>query len=112
MSRNFATTYNVIRKEFGSLKGAITWAIRIKWLPLSPINNWPQIKIRRLKRFEWKCDIDRRIGTHKREMLKSRQGRQLYSFPTEPSCQPAIRQKIRVRATPGVFGRLPGGRLG
>ena len=51
-----------VRKEFGSLKAAITWAVRNKRLPVSPISDWPQIKVRRLKRFEWKSDIDRMIA--------------------------------------------------
>ena len=50
-----------VRKEFGSLKAAIAWAVRHKRFPVSPINDWPQVKIRRLKRFEWKSDIDRMI---------------------------------------------------
>ena len=50
-----------LRKEFGSLKAAIAWAVRNKRLAVSPISEWPQVKVRRLKRFEWKTDIDRMI---------------------------------------------------
>jgi integrase len=50
-----------VQKEFGSLKAAISWAIKTEKIPQSPIKVWPHVKVSRLRRFEWKSDIDRMI---------------------------------------------------
>ena len=62
-----------LRKEFGSLKAAVSWAVRNKRIPVSPISDWPQVKIRRLKRFEWKSDIDRMIASQTFETQSEKQ---------------------------------------
>lgn len=71
-----------LRKEFGSLKAAIRWAVSQKCLPRSPVADWPQVKVRRLKRFEWKSDINRMIaaqsfesGVERRAFLKEMSAR-------------------------------------
>ncbi|NOX58379.1 MAG: hypothetical protein GXP29_05900, partial [Planctomycetes bacterium] len=53
-----------IKKELGSLKAALTWAIDNKLIPSNPINRWPVIKTQRQKHFEWKSDIDAVIASH------------------------------------------------
>jgi site-specific recombinase XerD len=52
-----------VQKEFGSLKAAISWAIKTEKIPQSPIKVWPHVKVSRLRRFEWKSDIDRMIDS-------------------------------------------------
>jgi integrase len=52
-----------VQKEFGSLKAAIAWAIKTEKIPQSPIKVWPHVKVSRLRRFEWKSDIDRMIAS-------------------------------------------------
>ena len=54
----------LLKKELGSLKAAIDWAVRTGMLGKSPIKEWPKIRVQRLKRFEWKTDIDAMVAGH------------------------------------------------
>ncbi|MCH7702890.1 MAG: site-specific integrase [Planctomycetes bacterium] len=53
-----------IKKEVGSLKAAIRWAIDEKLLSSNPIRRWPTLKTQRQKHFLWKSDIDAVIAEH------------------------------------------------
>jgi|GEM_PF-2605511 len=53
-----------INRELGTLRSAIKWAVKAKLLEADPIVDWPSLKTKRQKRFEWKSDIDEMIESH------------------------------------------------
>ncbi len=53
-----------IKKEVGSLKAAIRWAIDEKLLSANPIRRWPTLKTQRQKHFLCKSDIEAVIAEH------------------------------------------------
>lgn len=61
------------KREIGTLKAAIDWAIDHNLLTSSPISRWPKFKTSPQKRFEWKADIEATIKNHTLKTEKDRQ---------------------------------------
>ncbi len=47
-----------VKKEIGSLKAAVSWAVDEGLLKSNPIKRWPKIKVKRQKPFMWKSEIE------------------------------------------------------